>query len=459
MKKLITTVLLASIININLLPMGAFAFGSKKVLNAGIAEYKFEYINMNWWDSFDDENLKGYITKALEQNQDMKIASLKVEEYNQLAKIQFGKQLPSLTTMPMLNAQKNSKASDFSGAYMFPLLVSYEADIFLKNATKTKASRKMAEASKADERATYIAISSAVASTYFNIIRTDKLISLQEEILGYEKQISTLTQKRNKQGLSSTADTVRAEKELLCAQTEMIELQKNRNILLSQLAVLIGESPANASELKITAYEDIKFNQDIPSEIPSSVIVKRPDVLSAEKQLEKAGLDIKIARKELLPSINIGGLALFSAAGLGDVFKWQNALAAMGGAALFPIFTGGQKTGNLKLKKNQYEQMLQSYQKTNLTAIQEVNDALSNLKLDNEKYQHNLQRYEMEKKDFGFNESKFKQGTISYLDLIQHKENLLNTDKVVASSYTDRIIDHISLYKATGSKVPAGNNL
>lgn len=458
-RKLLSIFILAGILNLNFLPLSAMAWGQKKVLSAGIAEYKFEYVNMNWWESFNDEILKGYITKALDQNNDLKIASLKVEEYNQMAKIQFGSQLPSVYALPMLNSQKNAGTSYFGGSYMFPLMVNYEADILLRNRDKTKAAKKQFEASKFDERAAYIAISSAVASTYFNIIKTDKLVDIQQEIVDYKKQICDLTQKRNKQGLSSTADTVRADKELLAAETDLIEIEKNRKILLNHLAVLVGESPANADELKRIAYNDISFNQEIPSEIPSEVIVRRPDVLRAENQVEKAGLDVKIARKELLPSLNIGGLLMFSSSGLGSAFDWKHTLVAAGGGLLAPIFTGGKKIGNLNLKKNYYEQILQNYQKTNLIAIQEVNDALSNLKLDDEKYQQNLKKLQMEEKDFGYNEKKYKQGTISYLDLIQRKENLLNMNKVAISSGTDRIIDYISLYKATGSKIPTGSNL
>ncbi len=458
-QKLISIVILAGILNLNFLPLEAMEWGQKKVLSAGIAEYKFEYVNMNWWESFNDDILKGYITKALDRNNDLKIASLKVEEYNQMAKIQFADQLPSMSVFPMLNSQKNGGTSYFGGSYMFPLLVNYEADIFLKNRDKTKAAKKQLEASKFDERAAYIAISSAVASTYFNIIRADKLVDIQQEIVDYKKQICDLTQKRNIQGLSSTADTVRSDKELLAAETDLIEFEKNRKVLLNQLAVLIGESPSNSEELKRIAYNDISFNQEIPSEIPSEVIVRRPDVLKAENQVEKAGLDVKIARKELLPTLNIGGLLMFSSSSLSNAFDWQHTLAAVGGGLIWPAFTGGKKIGNLRLKKNYYEQILQSYHKTNLIAIQEVNDALSNLKLDDEKYQQNLKKLQMEEKDFGYNQRKYSQGAISYLDLIQRKENLLNMNKVAISSGTDRIIDYISLYKATGSKIPTGSNL
>ena len=107
--------------------------------------------------------------------------------------------------------------------------------------------------------------------------------------------------------------------------------------------------------------------------------------MAAEKQVEKAGLDVRIAKKEFLPNINLGGLLLLMSSSGTNSMSWANSIAALGGMALLPVFTGGAKTANLKLNKNKYEQVLQNYYKTNLVAIQEVNDSLSSLKLDDEK--------------------------------------------------------------------------
>ena len=94
-----------------------------------------------------------------------------------------------------------------------------------------------------------------------------------------------------------------------------------------------------------------------------------------------------------------------------------------------PIFTGGRKVANLRLKKNTYERILQNYYKTNLTAIQEINDALVFAKMDKEKMQQTLKQANLERADYKFNEMRYEQGTISKLDLIQHKENLLTIDR------------------------------
>ena len=118
---------------------------------------------------------------------------------------------------------------------------------------------------------------------------------------------------------------------------------------------------------------------------------------------------------------------------------------------MLPLFTGGAKVANLRLNKNKYEQILQNYYKTNLTAIQEVNDALSSLKIDDEKYHKNLQSFDMQKSDYSYMQKRYEQGVISKLDLIQQKETLLVMDKMVVSSKTDCLINQISLYKATGA--------
>ena len=136
-------------------------------------------------------------------------------------------------------------------------------------------------------------------------------------------------------------------------------------------------------------------------------------------------------KKEFLPSINLTGLALFNAGDLGSLFTTKNSLLMLGGGFLLPLFTGGQRVANLRLKKATYERILQNYYKTNLTAIQEVNDALVKVRKDKEKVDQTLKQANLEKADYKFSEMKYNEGTISLLDLIQQKENLLYIDQLV----------------------------
>ncbi len=465
MKKVISIALLASMLGMNFVPVFAMTNSNestktpkqfksmiKKSKKQKSNDYKYAYVNTVWWNNFNDVNLSGYIDRAIKNNYDLKMATLAVEEYYQNTKLQFANELPQIGVGFAPYYTKIPGAS-WDWGFATPAYVNYEADIFLKNRDKTKSVKKLYEASQFDERAAYISVASAVGTTYLNIVRLNKIIDLQKQIVNLRQDIYNLMLSSNKEGLISTADTVKANKSLVAGQTDLIELQKQQKKLLHSFAVLIGESPENVNELAFTPYDQIRFTGNIPTEISSDIIVQRPDYLRAEKMLEKAGIDVRVAKKEFLPSINIMGIALFNSSDLGSAWSTGSMLGSLAAGAMLPLFTGGKRVANLKLKKTTYERMLQDYYKTNLTAIQEVNDALVSVKLDKEKMAETQKQAALERKDFSYNQKKFNQGTISRLDLIQVQENLLSIDKLVAQQNIECMVDYIGLYKSVGSKL------
>lgn len=464
-KKIISIALLASMMSMNFMPVLAVENSSQstkspkqfksmvKKTKKQSLNNKYDYINVEWWENFNDANLNGYIDRAIKNNYDLKMATLAVEEYYQNTKLQFANELPQIGAGFAPNYTKMPDSSNWDWGFATPAYVNYEVDIFLKNRDKTKAVKKLYEASQLDERAAYISVASAVGTTYLNIVRLNKIIDLQKQIVGLRQDIYNLMLVSNKEGLVSTADTVKANKSLVAGQTDLIELQKQQKQLLHSLAVLIGESPENISELAITPYDEINFTGTIPTEISSEIIDQRPDYMKAEKMVEKAGIDVRVAKKEFLPSINLTGIALFNASEIGSAWSTSSMLGSLAAGAMLPIFTGGRRIANLRLKKATYERILQEYYKTNLTAIQEINDALVAVKMDKEKMAETEKQAKLEREEFGYNEKRYNQGTISRLDLIQVQENLLSIDKLVAQQKIECMVDYIGLYKSVGSKL------
>ena len=467
MKKKIVALLLASFILSQISPITVFALddkgSAKSAKKVSISKshkqrvksdaFKYEYINSKWWDNFNDKLLTGYIDKAIQNNYDLKNATIAVDQYYQAVKIQFASELPSATVGFSPALVKNSGFSNSDWTFVAPAFANYELDLFLKNHDKTKSTKKQYEASLQDERSAYIAIASAVGTTYFNIVKLDRMIELQEQIVADRKLIYDLMLARNKEGLTSTADTVKANKSYIAGNTELTEYKKQRTKLLNQLCVLIGENPNNAEQIERINYEDLSFTGVIPTEISSEVISQRPDYIKAEKMVEKAGIDVRVAKKEFLPTLNITGIALFLAGDIGSVLSTKNALAALAGGAMLPLFTGGRRIANLKLKKDEYERVLNNYYKTNLVSIQEINDALVAIKLDEQKYNDIKKQAELEREDFGYSMDKYDYGVISKLDLTQVKENILFTDKAVVNDRINCLVNYIGLYKAVGSQL------
>lgn len=113
------------------------------------------------------------------------------------------------------------------------------------------------------------------------------------------------------------------------AKTNLENLQKQQEVLLMQLAVLTGTSSSEAQNLNRGDIDKFEYSKEIPQNIASDVIFARPDVMSAEANLEKAKIDIRVARKEFLPTFNITGLWIFNTIAPGAFFSWKSSLAAI----------------------------------------------------------------------------------------------------------------------------------
>lgn len=420
---------------------------SKKIKQA---KNKADYINMPWFEQFNDTNLNIYILKAVQNNKDVQMATIAVDEYYQSARAQLGGELPQV--MAGFAPAYLDNIGEFNGWHFgLPVFVNYELDLFLKNRNKTQSAKKLYEASILDEKSAYISVASAVANVYFNIVKLDEVIDIQDEIVTLRKEIYEMMQLSNKEGIVSTSDLVKAHKSYVAGQSELTDLKKTRSTLLNQLAVLIGESADKAESFERTKYSDISFTGIIPDEIESIKITKRPDFMKAEKMVEKSGIDVRVARKEFLPSINIGGLALFNADNLGSLLTTNNILWGLTGGAMMNLFTGGKKVANLKIKKSEYERVLKNYEKTNLVAIQEINDSLVAIKNDRQKYEDNTKILKLELQDYRMAELKYENGVISKLDLNQVKENLLDVNKLIVANNCELWTDYLLLYKSVGT--------
>ena len=410
-------------------------------------------INYDWWKQTQDAYLEDYILRALQNNHDIKTAQLNIEQAQINVMATRSNQLPSLGIGAAPAIAKLPDSKQTKGTIALPVFASYELDLFGKNWDKTKSSKSLLKGVEYQAAASEIAIISMVGSIYYNIVKLDKVIELQENIAKDRAEIYRLMNLSYKEGIASAQDTVQTEKASIMAQNDLIGYKKTRTNALNALAVLVGDSPENIDEYKRISFDELSSDFEIPNEISSEIIINRPDYKSLENQLKAAGLDVRAAKKEFLPTIDILGAVAFLATSSASNLNWKNAVSLLGANATLPLFTGFKRVANLKLNKNKYAQILEQYQKTNLVAIQEINDSLYNYKSDDEKLKNNLKALEAQNKDFNLVSSKFREGVISKLDLLQQRESLLFMEQLMASSKMDCYIDKIALYKATGAKI------
>lgn len=413
-------------------------------------------LNIDFFKNFNDENLNCYIQQALDNNHDLKKAGHVVEQYRQQTKYSLGKELPSLSVSANYLGIKVPELDNFQlkdNTFILPFMASYEADFLLKNRDKTKAVKKSYEAAQFREKSVYLALLTDVATVYTNILQYDDLIEKQTEVLKNQQEILTRSNKKFERGVINSTELNNAKKMVETSKSNLEKLQKERETAMMQLAVLTGNSSSNIADMKVGDLDNFEYSGNIPEEISSDVIFARPDVKMAEANLEKAKIDVRVAKKEFFPRFNIVGVWAFNTIAPGTFFSWESSLAAILAGATQDIFKGGMKIANLKIQKAKYEELFEDYNQTNLDAVKEVNTALCIIKHDRKIEDNTKSELNYETANFQNARKKLSRGVISDPEYLMEENKLINSQTNYTQAKTQRIVNYFTLYKAVGGQL------
>lgn len=413
-------------------------------------------LNTDFFKRFNDEYLNEYIQEALNNNHNLKKAGHVVEQYRQQTKYSLGRELPSLSVGANYLGVKVPELDNFQlkdNAFILPFIARYEADLLLKNRDKTKAVKKSYESAKFNEKAIYLALLTDVATVYTNILQYDYLIEKQIDILQNQEEILKRNNKKFERGVISETELNNTKMAVESAKSSLEQLKRERETAMMQLAVLTGNSSCNISQMQIGRLENFEYTGEIPSEMSSDVIFSRPDVKIAETNLEKAKIDVRVAKKEFFPTFNIVGIWAFNTIAPGTFFSWESSLAAILAGATQDIFKGGMKTANLKIQKAKYEELFENYNQTNLEAVKEVNTALCIIKYDKQIENHTKSELDIADRNFNNAQKKLNQGVISEPEFLIEENKLINSQTNYTQAKTQRIINYFTLYKAVGGNL------
>lgn len=418
---------------------------------------KYNYVNINWWDKFNDPCLKEYILKTLECNHDLKKASWQVEEFRQNARLSFNQELPTMSVSTVytgINTPRFFGGRDIAkNVFAVPFILRYEPDLLLKNRDKTKSATKAYEASRFEEQATYISLVSDVTTTYLNIIKFDKMIDLQTQLVDLKSEVLKRETNKYNRGTITATELNDVKKDLESACNNLNDLIKMRQKALNQLAVFIGDPPEDSNCLKRKSFDKFEYCAEIPCSVPSDVIFGRPDVQAAQKKIEKAKIDVRISKKEFFPRFNIVGIYAFNNAGSDNFFSWKEAFALAFAGATQDIFKGGAKVTGLRISRARCEQLFENYQQTDLNALQEVQNSLSYIVQDTKIDNETKDKLQIQIDSYNRVINKYNRGVASCLDVLTAKQAVIAMDQSTVDSKTARIIDYITLYKAVGGQL------
>ena len=438
--------------------IGLPVYAKQKQTETPHDENTIVYLNLDWWANYNDDILIQHLKELYEANYDLKNADLKVKENEKLVKIQFANELPQVSFDGFISRDFRSSIQRYGNMtipsyaqnnFQLPLTASYEVDIWGKNRLKTKSSEQYLEIVKQAQRAAYISLTSGFAADYFNLIKCDKLLSIQNELIDVQNEITNKTEEKYKSGLATLNDYLAEKKFLTTLKEEKNNLENKQDVLVNSLRVYLSK---NDEDIERTDYSEINLIQNLPLELNSDIIENRPDYIQQEANIKRAGYDVRIAKKDLLPSFIIFGQLGFNAYRLNSLFNKYSQVYNAGIMPSFDLFSGGRKLAFLKFKNYQYDEALNDYKKTILEDIKEVNVSLHEYKTSQKNYNESLERLNIQNKTFNLMNDKQEIGAASELDVLYDKEAYLITQKDEVSNKINCLISSITLYKAAGGK-------
>ncbi len=417
---------------------------------------RLDYMNMDWWKNYNDEVLINHFQTLYENNHDLRIAALKTKQAEENIRLAGANQLPQLGFDGSVSRVFRGPRTQFGSVVIpkyiqneifLPLNASYEIDIWGQNYLNRKSAKKQAEIAKQQERAAYIYITSSFAADYYNLIKMDELERNLLKIIDLQKNIVSMTEKKYNSGLASINEVLDEKQILVNFEKDLNKLKENKKILNDEALVLLGLNTDKAIEL--SDYQSISSPQT-PETLSTTIIQFRPDLISSEDYVKKSGIDVRVARRDFLPKFILYGNLGFNAYKWNRMFAGETFLANAGIAPRWDIFTGGIKMARYRINKYEYKKAVESYEKTVLTSIQEVNDALAEAKTTKANLIKSDEDYSIEKEKHILAEKQFSIGDSSMLDEMKSEVNLYVAKQRNIAAKIDNVISSISLYNAVG---------
>ncbi len=381
-----------------------------------------------WWLVFNDPVLDGLMARAMTGNTDLKLASAHLEQAHALLKS------ANASLWPQADVAYNPSRSTYlqppgkaANSHALDLELSYEVDLSGKLSKAARAARLDAKSSADLLSDTRLLIQSRVAQSYFALRALDEDRAIVSDTLGAYRQSLEVTQKRFREGDVAELDVARLQTEVATTEAEGLALDQQRAQLTHALATLVGD---NATGFDVAAQG---WNAEpwaaavpvIPAGIPSQVLQNRPDVASAQAELDAAALRVGVAKAAWFPTLSLTAQGGYASSDLNHLFDDASHSFTLAGVLAQAIFDGGRRNASIDYAKGGLDVAFAGYHQTVLTAFQDVEDQLSDLDYLRQQQNAEDQAVSAANRAYSMAQSRYREGSSSQLDVLDAQRSLL----------------------------------
>jgi NodT family efflux transporter outer membrane factor (OMF) lipoprotein len=403
-----------------------------------------------WWQDFNAPALPALIEEALAASPDLAIATERIKQA-ELAVSNAGASLfPSVNGNLGSGSQRSfpdGGQATTSNSTSLGLSVSYELDLWGRLRDGVDSADYALRASRYDFETARLSLATGVADAYFQVLGQRVRLQLAHENLDIAERLYKVVDARFRNGGASALDLSRQRTAVLTQRATIRPLEVQIRQTESALAILLGRAPEgfHVGEADFDALRAPVVGAGLPSQL----LLRRPDLASAEAQLRASDADVAAARAALLPSFSLSGSAGLATNALLSLADPSANIGLAAGLAQ-TIFDGGRLRNQVTLSESQRRTLVETYRKAVLTALKEVEDGLGNVdRYADEEASLTAVRDEAQR-SLRLAELRYREGADDLSNLFDAQRTLFSAQDSVAQARLSRLSASLDLIKALG---------
>lgn len=444
-------------------PQAAFS-NSAAMLQAKDAQHLLPSAEGAWWNVFGDPMLTSLINDAVSHNKDLEAARANVRMARAMHGAKSAQSLPAIGASGSFERRRSSENGPIDIGALNNLGIAeaetnliqtgfdagWEIDIFGGTRRGVEAARANAGAAQEDRRALTISIIAEVARNYSELRGAQRRLALVDQKIAIRRKILGVIQAKLNAGLVSEREHARAQMLMSGVQAERSPVQADIRASMHRIAVLTGQAPVDLITFLLKTSVALNIPHLVPTGLPSDLLLRRPDIRSAERRLAASSANIGVAKAEFLPKFSLTGSIGLQSVSFTDMFSSASGAWSIGPSLRLPIFQGGRLRENLNRAQAQNDQANARFQQSVLLALEDVETSLVRYAQSQLRQGEIAQSLSANSRSVDLARAHQKQGLSSLLDLLQAEHSLILNEEQYVLSNTQTLLHTIALYKALG---------
>jgi NodT family efflux transporter outer membrane factor (OMF) lipoprotein len=419
-----------------------------------------------WWRTFSDPALDRLVDQALKANLDLRQAEARVREARALRRIAGSNYYPTVDASGQYTRSKGSKNLGSRGVSVGPggaatlgqetdlwqagFDASWEIDVFGGIRRGVEAAEADLAATIADRNNVIVSLLGEVGRNYMELRGFQRRIAIARENVTSQSESLDLTRAKFRAGLSNDLDVAQAEAQVATTESQIPALETSAQQVAHALAVLVGQTPESlVDELGQPAPLPAP-PPGVPLGLPSELLRRRPDIMSAERQLAAATARIGVETADLFPRFTLSGSLGQQSTKFARLADGNSTFWSIGPDVSLPIFNAGRLRAAVDVEKARTDQALANYERTVLQALADVEDALVAFEKEQTRRAILVQAVQSNRRAVNLSEQLYQRGLAPFLNVLDAQRALYVVEDQLVQSDITVSSSAVALFKALG---------